>query len=309
MPLAPEYDAMLKQLAAQPGPAMSDLPASAGREMYRMMRPVVAELPIGSINDRTIRGRLGDIPLRIYTPAPGAVNDGPKAIYVNYHGGGWVIGDLDTSDAACRDIANALGCIVVSVDYRLAPEHRFPAAVDDSYDALCWVAVNSASLGGNGKILVGGESAGGNLAAVMCLKARDEGGPAIAAQVLLYPVTDADMTRDSYRRNGEGYLLSTDTMRWFWDTYCPPDQRTHPYASPLRAINLRDLPPAIIATAEFDPLCDEGAAYAGALAAAGVNVSYTRYPGMIHDFFATAGMFASSRAAANDVYAAVKRYL
>jgi acetyl esterase len=305
MPLAPEYQAMLTQLAAQPGPAMSELPASVGREMYRMMRPVVADAPIGKIDNRSIKGRNGAIALRIYTPAGNA----PRPILVNYHGGGWVIGDLDTSDAACRDMANGLGCIVVSVDYRLAPEHRFPAAVDDSYDALCWVAQNAGALGGNGKLLVAGESAGGNLAAVMCLKARDEGGPAITAQVLLYPVTDADLTRDSYRRNGEGYLLSTDTMRWFWDTYCPADQRTHPYASPLRAINLRDLPPAVIATAEFDPLCDEGAAFAGALAAAGVGVTCTRYPGLIHDFMATTGMFACSRAAATDIYASVKRLL
>ncbi len=305
MPLAPEYDAMLKQLSAQPGPAMSDLPPSAGREMYRMMRPVVAELPIGGVENRTINGKSGAIALRIYRP----LTSGAKAMFINYHGGGWVIGDLDTADAACRDLATALDCIVVSVDYRLAPEHLFPAAVDDSYDALCWAVANSASLGGNGKVLVGGESAGGNLAAVMCIKARDEGGPAITAQVLFYPVTDADMTRDSYRRNGEGFLLSKDTMKWFWDTYCPEGQRTHPHASPLRAINLRGLPPAIIATAEFDPLCDEGALYAGALANAGNSVTYTCYAGLIHDFMATAGMFACSRSAANDVYAAVRRYL
>jgi len=305
MPLAPEYDAMLKQLAAQPGPAMSDLPPSAGREMYRMMRPVIAEVPIGSIENRTIQGSRGDIGLRIYRPA----TSGKKPVYLNYHGGGWVIGDLDTADVACRDLAVHLDCIVVSVDYRLAPEHLFPAAVDDSYEALCWVAANQDAWGCNGKILVGGESAGGNLAAVMCLRARDQGGPAITAQVLLYPVTDADLSRDSYRRNGEGYLLSLDTMRWFWDTYCPADQRTHAWASPLRAISLSGLPPAVIATAEFDPLCDEGAAYAGALAAAGVSVTYTCYAGLIHDFAATAGMFPCSRTAVNDVYAAVKRYL
>ena len=305
MPLAPEYQVMLDQLAAQPGPALSDLPASAGREMYRMMRPLVPDAPIGRIEDRQIPVRGGQIGIRIYTPA----GTGPRPVFVNYHGGGWVIGDLDTSDAACRDLANGIGCIVVSVDYRMAPEHLFPTAVDDSYDALCWVAANAGSIGGDGRLLVGGESAGGNLAAVMCLKSRDEGGPVITAQVLLYPVVDADLTRDSYRRNGEGYLLSTTTMRWFWDTYCPYDQRTHAFASPLRALSHRGLPPAVIATAEFDPLCDEGAAYAGVLAASGVGVTFTCYAGMIHDFFATAGMFASSRAAANDVYAAVKRLI
>ena len=225
------------------------------------------------------------------------------------HGGAWCL----HLPAIYRRLVTALSALtgmrVLMPDYRLAPEHRFPAAVDDSYDALCWVADNAAVLGGNGKLLVAGESAGGNLAAVMCLKARDEQGPAITAQVLLYPVTDADLSRDSYRRNGDGYLLSTDTMRWFWDLYCPVDQRTHPHASPLRALNHRDLPPAVIATAEFDPLCDEGAAYAGVLAAAGVGVTCTRYAGLIHDFMATAGMFACSRVAANDVYAAVRRYL
>ena len=208
-----------------------------------------------------------------------------------------------------RGLAKQTEAVVVSVDYRMAPEHLFPAAVDDSYDALCWVDAHTKSLGGDGRLLVGGESAGGNLAAVMCLKARDENGPAITAQVLLYPVVDADLTRDSYRRNGEGYLLSTDTMRWFWDTYCPYDKRTHAHASPMRALSHRDLPPAVIATAEFDPLCDEGAAYAGVLAASGVGVTFTCYAGMIHDFFSTAGMFASSRGAANDVYAAVKRLI
>ena len=305
MPLAPEYQAMLDQLAAQPGPAISDLPASAAREMYRMMRPLVPDAPIARTEDRRIPGGHGEIAIRIYTPATA----GPLPILVNYHGGGWVIGDLDTSDAACRDMANGIGCIVVSVDYRMAPEHLFPAAVDDSYDALCWIAANAHELGGDGRVLVGGESAGGNLAAVMCLKSRDDNGPAITAQILLYPVVDADLTRDSYRRNGEGYLLSTTTMRWFWDTYCPPDKRTHPYASPLRAISHTGLPPAVIATAEFDPLCDEGAAYAGTLAAAGVGVTFTRYPGMIHDFLATAGVFVSSRAVAADIYAAVKRLL
>ncbi len=305
MPLAPEYQAMLDQLATQPGPALSDLPASAGREMYRMMRPLVPDAPIGRIEDRQVPVRAGKIAVRIYTPT----GTGPRPIFVNYHGGGWVIGDLDTSDAACRDLANGIGCIVVSVDYRMAPEHLFPTAVDDSYDALCWVAANTKSLGGDGRLLVGGESAGGNLAAVMCLKSRDEAGPVITAQVLLYPVVDADLTRDSYRRNGEGYLLTTTTMRWFWDTYCPYDKRTHAFASPLRALNHRGLPPAVIATAEFDPLCDEGAAYAGVLAASGVGVTFTCYAGMIHDFFATAGMFASSRAAANDVYSAVKRLI
>ncbi|MCP5178549.1 MAG: alpha/beta hydrolase [Pseudomonadales bacterium] len=304
MPLAAEYEAMFQQLASQPAaPALSELPPAGGREMYRMMRPVEPDLAIGSVENCTIAGRQGDIPLRIYTPA----GEGKRPVVVFYHGGGWVIGDLETADAACRDMANGLGAVVVSVDYRLAPEHRFPAAVDDSYDALCWADANRDSLGGDGRLLVTGESAGGNLAAIMCLRARDAAGPAITAQLLLYPVVDADMSRDSYRRNGEGYLLTTDTMQWFWDQYCPVDQRGNPDASPLRATSHANLPPAIVVTAEFDPLCDEGAAYAAALNAAGVAVQHTCYPGLVHDFFATARLFPCSRAAVDDVYATVKR--
>jgi acetyl esterase len=294
MPLTPEYQAMLAQAAAQPAPPLSSLAPADGRQMYRMMRPVNPDLPVGSVTDRTIPGPAGDLPVRIYTPT----GTGPFPVLVNFHGGGWVIGDLETSDAACRDLCRTVGCVVVSVDYRLAPEHRFPAAVDDSLAATAWVAENMAALNGNGRLAVGGESAGGNLAAVVAQLARDAGGPRIDFQLLLYPVTDCDLGRASYAANGKGYLLELDTMRWFWDEYCPdPAARQDPKASPIRAANLGNLPPALIVTAEFDPLRDEGEAYGRALQAAGSPAEICRYDGLVHDFLATAQVFPSSRAA------------
>jgi len=306
MPLTEEYAALLDELAANPGPALSELSPAEGREMYRMMRPVIEALPIGAVRDERIPGPGGDIPLRIYTPS-GA---GPFGVLVNFHGGGWVIGDLDTADAVCRNLAETARCVVVSVDYRLAPEHPAPAAVDDSWAALNWVAANLRTLGGNGRIAVGGESAGGNLAAVMALKARDEGGPDVHFQLLAYPVVDADLSRQSYADNGEGYLLTTETMRWFWDQYCPePAERGHPWLSPLQAERHADLPPALIVTAEFDPLRDEGELYGETLKKAGVDAEVLRFDGLIHDFLATAPMFSSSGAAFAEVAARLKRAL
>jgi acetyl esterase len=292
MPLAPEYQAMLTELAAQPGPSIAEMAPADARAVYRLMRPDNPDLAVGSVADRRIPGPAGDIPVRIYTPA----GDGPFGVLVNFHGGGWVIGDLDTADAVCRDICRTAGCVVVSVDYRLAPEHRFPAAVDDSVAATAWAAANMTTLHGNGRLAVGGESAGGNLAAVVSRHARDAGGPDLCFQLLLYPVTDCDLGRPSYAANGQGYLLETATMRWFWDHYCPdPAERRHPDASPLHADDLHGLPPALVVTAEFDPLRDEGEAYAAALRDAGVAAESVRYDGLVHDFFATAQIFQSSR--------------
>lgn len=308
MPLAPEYAAMFEQLAAaeEPAPPLWEMTADQGREMYRAMRPLIEDIPINAVANRTIQGSLGDIPLRIYTPA----GEGPFGILMYFHGGGWVIGDLDTGDAVCRQLAMECGVVVVSVDYRMAPEDIYPGAVLDCYDATCWAAQNMAELNGNGKLGVTGESAGGNLSAVVCLKARDEDGPKINFQCLLYPVTDCDMSRRSYQENGEGYLLETQSMVWFWDNYCPdPEQRKQPFASPLRAENLGNLPPALVVTAEFDPLRDEGMAYAEALDAAGTEATAICYDGLVHDFFATAVMFECSRVGFNATVAALKQHL
>ena len=306
MPLAPEYASMLAELAGNPGPALQEMTPEEGRELYRLMRPLNPDLPIGAVRDETIPGPNGEVPLRIYTPAAG----GPCGIFINYHGGGWVIGDLDTSDGFCRGLAEAAHCVVVSVDYRLAPEHRYPAAVTDSFIALSWVAENTTALGGNGRLAVGGESAGANLAAVMALKARDEGGPQIDLQLLAYPVVDADMSRPSYVDNGSDYILTTESMMWFWDHYCPdPAARQAPDASPLHAASHKELPPALILTAEFDPLRDEGELYGEVLNQAGSPAEVIRFDGLVHDFLATAGIFEVSRAAFNRVAAKVKSAL
>ena len=216
-----------------------------------------------------------------------------------FHGGGWVIGNIESSDALCRILTNAAGCIVVSVDYRLAPEHPFPAAVDDAYHAAMWAAANAASFGGDPlRLAVGGDSAGGNLAAVVAQIARDRGKPAIRFQLLIYPVTDAACDTPSYSENADGYFLTRDAMQWFWNHYARSDaDRNHPYASPLRASNLAGLPAALVITAEFDPLRDEGERYAERMRAAGTPVQLTRYDGMIHGFFAMGAMIDQGRTA------------
>jgi len=248
--------------------------------------PFPAE-PVADVVDREVAGPAGPVPVRIYTPQA----EGPHPAVVFFHGGGWVIGNLDTHDGTARKLANAAGAVVVSVDYRLAPEHPYPAAAEDCYAATCWVAEHGpAELSmAPGRLAVAGDSAGGNLAAVVALMARDRGGPALAFQLLVYPVTDPDFERASYRENAEGYLLTRDVMQWFWDQYVPESTRRHdPYAAPLRAPDLSGLPPALVVTAEYDPLRDEGEAYARRLEEAGVRVRCRHYPGMIHGFLSFA---------------------
>jgi acetyl esterase len=221
-----------------------------------------------------------------------------------------VIGDLDTADAVCRDFCRTAGVVVVSVDYRLAPEHRFPAAVEDCYAATQWVAENMQALGGSGRLAVGGESAGGNLAAVVAQLARDDAGPQIHFQLLAYPVTDADFDRPSYAGESDGFVLDRPIMEWFWDHYCPDaGQRCDPRASPLRASDLASLPPALVVTAEFDPLRDEGRAYAEALREAGVAAEHVHHDDLVHDFFATAAVFQASRAPFERACAALRAAL
>ncbi len=292
MPLAPEYQAMFAALGDTPLPKITDMTPSEGREMYRVARPLNPEIAVGAVEDRAIPGPESDIPLRIYTPE----GNGPFPIFVNFHGGGWVIGDLNTADAVCRDICRTAGCVVVSVDYRLAPEHEFPAAVDDCYAATIWAAEHMDEVNGNGRLAVGGESAGGNLAAVICQLARDLGGPEISFQLLIYPVTDCDLARDCYQEDSEGMFLDGSTMEWFWRFYCPdPGKRRDSRASPLRAADLSGLPPALVITAEFDTLRAEGREYAEALRSAHVPAEWLHCEGLIHDFFATAALFEVSR--------------
>jgi acetyl esterase len=309
MSLDPQAKALLEQMAANPdAPRLIDLPPAGGREMYRAMAAMLDPqgVPIGKIEDRTIPGPAGGVPVRIYTPVA-AGGTGPALVY--YHGGGWVIGDLETHDALCRTLANEAGCKVIAVDYRLAPEHPFPAAIDDAYAAVKWVEANASEIGIDpNRIAVAGDSAGGNLAAAVSLRAKAEKGPHIAFQLLIYPVTDAPRTTQSYKDFAEGHMLEAEGMDWFWNHYvlsAGADPK-HPYAAPLHAETLSGLPAAYVVTAGFDVLRDEGKAYAEALKKAGVEVEYVNYEGMIHGFFNMQGVLDVARDAVKAAAKALK---
>ena len=304
MPLDPQAKAVLDQIEAlgiPPNNAVSPQQARANtKERPRAPGPEVA-----NVEDRAIPGPGPDIPVRIYTPK----GSGPYPALVWLHGGGWVVGDLDTADGTARHLAEGAGCVVVSVDYRLAPEAKFPAAADDSYAAAQWVAQNAGSINADpGRIAIGGDSAGGNLSAAASLMARDRGGPPLVFQLLVYPVTDRDFSTESYRSNGDGYSLTLEGMEWYWDQYLKNDaDAANPYAAPMQAKDLADLPPALVITAEFDPLRDEGEAYAHRLQAAGVATSYTRYDGMIHGFFGMSHIVDKGQLAVSEAAAALKQ--
>ena len=244
---------------------------------------------VARVDDRVLPVVEHDVPVRVYTPVEADGVDAPLLLWL--HGGGWVIGDLDTADATARSLAKRSGAVVVSVDYRLAPEHRAPAALDDCQAALTWCLENAELLGIDPtKVAVGGDSAGGNLAAALCQRVRDEFGPQLAFQLLVYPVTDCTMDHPSYAENAEGYFLTRDTMRWFIGHYLGDLDPKDPSVSPLHAADLSGLPPALVITAEMDPLRDEGEAYAAALREAGTPAELIRYDGMIHGFVGMAAM-------------------
>ncbi|HEX5445420.1 MAG TPA: alpha/beta hydrolase, partial [Pirellulales bacterium] len=255
------------------------------------------------VEDRSIIGPEADLPIRIYSP----VENKARRALVYFHGGGWVIGSIETHDGLCRMLANRAACTVVSVEYRLAPEHKFPAAAEDAYAAVRWAAEHAEELGADAtRLAVGGDSAGGNLAAVVCLMARDRKGPPIDLQVLLYPITDYDLDTQSYLAYADRYLLTRDAMSWFWQHYLADEaDKTRPYVSPLRAPDLSRLPRALIITAECDPLCDEGDAYARRLEAAGVAVTHACYAGMVHGFVRRATLLAQGRKALDQIAAAL----
>lgn len=260
--------------------------------------------PIARVEDRAIPGPAGDIPIRIYTPE---TPSGGGIVY--FHGGGWVICNLDTHDGPARALANLSGATLISVDYRLAPEAKYPAAAEDCYSATRWVSEHGAELGIDpSRIAVAGDSAGGNLAAVVSQMARDRGGPPIAFQLLIYPVTDHDFGAGSYAEHGSsGDLLSIEDMTWYWGHYLEsPEQAKEPYAAPLRAHDLAGLPPALVITAEYDVLRDEGEAYARRLWAAGVATTLTRYDGVIHGFFNMAALLDKAKAAQQQAGAAIR---
>ncbi|MCB0183107.1 MAG: alpha/beta hydrolase [Caldilineaceae bacterium] len=261
----------------------------------RRRKPV----PVASIADRVIPGPAGAIPIRVYTPA----GRGPFPLVVFFHSGGFVVGGLDNDDEICRSLCHGADCIVVSVDYRLAPEHKFPAAPDDCLAATRWAAKHAAEFNADAtRIALAGDSAGGNLAAVTALRIRDEGGPPLRGQLLIYPMTDYHTpATPSYLANANGYLVTRDMMIWFWGHYLnDASEANHPHASPLRAPDLSGLPPALVITAEYDPLRDEGERYAERLRQAGVPTVCTRYDGMIHGFFVLGELFAESRQAIDE---------
>ncbi len=289
MPLDPVAEGFLGQMAAAGGPPLHEMTPEVARQAFSVFNQLGGTpQQVANIENRTIPGLAGEIPVRIYTPEGTA----PFPALVYFHGGGWVIGELDVVDVPCRALANQAGCVVVSVDYRMAPEHKFPAAVNDCYAATKWVADHGAEIGVDPKrIAVGGDSAGGNLAAVVSLMARDRGGPNLVYQVLIYPVTDATISTKSYEENADGYLLTKDGMVWFFNHYMNEDtNRKDPLLSPHWAENHKDLPPAIVITGGFDPLRDEGDAYAAKLKDAGNSVQHSHYPDMIHGFFWLGGV-------------------
>lgn len=282
MPLDPQAQAVLDQIASLGLPPNHTVSPAQAR-INAASRPRTPGPEVTKVEDRNIPGPDGDVPVRIYTPE----GTGPLPVLVWFHGGGWVIGDLESADGTARHLTVGAGCVVVSVDYRLAPETKFPGPVEDCYAATQWVVENASSLGIDpSRVAVGGDSAGGNLAAAVALMARDRAGAALAFQLLVYPVTARDFSSGSYQQNAEGYMLTQDGMRWYWDQYLQRSaDADNPYAAPLRAQDLSRLPEALVITAEFDPLRDEGEAYSQQLQGAGVTSTSTRYDGMIHGFF------------------------
>lgn len=283
MGLHPEARAVIEDSAARGGLGPLDEPAEVRARFAAVWQSSGRGEVVDSVVDRTVPGPAGAIPVRVYRPH----GDGPFPVLLWFHGGGWVVGSLDANDATCRALCNAVGMVVVSVAYRLAPEHRYPAAAEDAYAALTWVAGHAGEIGADGRIAVGGEGAGGNLAAVVSLMSRDHDGPRISLQLLASPVLAPPADRQSYVDYGEGHFLSRADVEWFFRQY-PRDEGDldDPYLSPLAACHLRGLPPALVLTAEFDPLRDEGEEYAHRLLDAGVPVTLLRYEGQIHGFFA-----------------------
>ena len=302
MPLTPEAEALMAMLLERsPGVGVRVLDAKEARRIQRENPAAPDPPPVGNVAELSIPGPPGSpaIAARVYTPLEAGTR---PPLLVFFHGGGWVICSLDTHDAMSRRLANGSGAIVVSVDYRLAPEDPFPAAIEDAYAAVTWVQAHGAELGGDPEqVGVAGDSAGGNLAAVVPLMLRDRGGVQVALQVLVYPVADGRLDTLSYAEfaEGGGYVTRAE-MEWFWQQYVGHGDRTQPYASPLLA-DLDDLPPAIVVVAECDPLRDEGTAYARKLADAGNEVAFSQYDGVYHGFFGMATLLDEARRANDEV--------
>jgi len=304
MPLDPTVQRLLDAVPKDlpPYDSMTPPEARAAAAARRIAVTTIEEVAL--VEDRTISGESAPVRVRIYRP--GGTGALPVVVYM--HGGGWVFGDLETVDPLCRELANAATCVVVSVGYRLAPEHKFPAPLDDTYAAVAWVASHAAELRVDPtRIAVAGDSAGGNLAACVALMARDRGSPALRFQLLIYPVIERHFDTPSYRDNATGYLLTRDVMRWFWDHYTRTDDDARdPYVAPIFAPSLRALPPALILTAEYDPLRGEGEKYAARLRESGVPVTLSRYDGMVHGFLGLREWVPAGRDAVAECAAALR---
>ena len=306
MPLDPQAQKLADAFATLNLKPVEESTPDEARESMRSRTAALGPFEdVAAVADHRVPVLGGEITVRSYTPA----GTGPRPALVFYHGGGWVIGDLYTHDGICRSLANAAGCVVASVDYRLAPESKYPVAAEDSYAGFSWVMANAARLGIDGRrVAVGGDSAGGNLAAVVSLMARDRNMSAPVQQTLIYPVTNHDLDTPSYRENATGFLLTRDAMRWFWDHYLAREaQGKEPDASPLLASSLTGLAPALVITAGCDPLRDEGEAYAARLRDAGVPVTLTRYEGMFHGFFRMTRLLDKARAALDEVAGSLRK--
>ncbi len=309
MTLDPQARLVLDMAEASDRPQLYSLSPEEARAEFAIAIKILDTDPpaVAEIRDIEAPGPAGPVPIRLYRPH--IETGGPLPVLVFYHGGGFVIGDRDTYETPCRTLANQAGCLVASVDYRLAPEYKFPAAVDDAWAALTWIAANAAGFGGDAaRLAVGGDSAGGNLSSVMARMARDAGGPDLALQMLIYPATRLDGDTDSHRRLGEGYFLTRELMNWFMDHYLNgPEDLTDLRASPGLAEDLGGLAPAYVVTAGYDPLSDEGEAYAAGLSAAGVPVETRRFDGQIHGFLSMGKVIEAAGTCLDECATALRR--
>ena len=308
MPLHPLFREMLGQAGGQPPPDATPLTVQDERKAADGMMPGLLALSeegpaVAEVRDRMVLGPVGEFPVRVFTPE----GTGPFPVYVCIHGGGWWMGNIAMTESECRHIVRDAGCVVVSIDYHLAPEHKFPIPAEDCYAATTWVVEHAAELAIDPeRIAVGGGSAGGNLAAAVALMARDRSGPKLRLQVLDVPVIDSRMNTRSMEENAQGYMLTKEWLQQAWDRYLQgPDDARNPYASPAFAEDLSGLPPALVLTAEYDPLRDEGEDYGRRLQAAGVHATVSRYDGMIHGFTFFTKVVPEAREARTEVIAAL----
>lgn len=301
--LDPEAERLLDKIAERGVRPYHELGIEASRAQIATLPEPGHDAAVASVEDRVIDGPSGPLTIRIYQPESRAC----PALVLYLHGGGWVMGSLDSHDKSCRRLAAGAGCTVVAVDYRLAPEHPFPAAFEDGQAALTWATAHGESLGASSAaIVVAGDSAGGNIAAALALNARERG-PALALQLLIYPALEIGTDGESMARNAHGNGLDRESMQWFYNHYCPPEQRSDPRASPLLAPDLTGAAPAHIIVAGHDPLYDDGVAYARRLAEAGVRTTLSIYPGQIHGFYAMTRFLAGGREAQGEVIDAISR--